>query len=54
MSRNVITKINNGIVDDLEKAGVDEEKVNFIFRNLRDVRDKLKNDPKTTGDICRN
>ena len=46
MSRNVITKINNGIVDDLEKAGVDEEKVNFIFRNLSDVRDRLQNDPK--------
>ena len=45
MSRNVITKINNGIVDDLEKAGVDEEKVNFIFRNLSDVRDRLQNDP---------
>ena len=46
MSRNVITKINNGIVDDLERAGVDEEKVNFIFRNLSDVRDRLQNDPK--------
>ena len=46
MSRNVITKINNGIVDDLEKAGVDEEKVNFIFRNLSDARDRLQNDPK--------
>ena len=46
MSRNVITKINNGIVDDLEKAGVDEEKVNFIFRNLSDVRDRLQNEPK--------
>jgi len=46
MSRNVITKINNGIVDDLEKAGVDEEKVSFIFRNLSDVRDRLQNDPK--------
>ena len=46
MSRNIITKINNGIVDDLEKAGVDEEKVNFIFRNLSDVRDRLQNDPK--------
>jgi hypothetical protein len=45
-TRNVITKINNGIVDDLEKAGVDEEKVSFIFRNLSDVRDRLQNDPK--------
>ena len=43
---NVVTKINNGIVDDLERAGVDEEKVSFIFRNLSDVRDRLKNDPK--------
>jgi hypothetical protein len=43
---NVVTKINNGIVDDLERAGVDEEKVNFIFRNLADTRDRLKNDPK--------
>ena len=43
---NIITKINNGIVDDLERAGVDEEKVSFIFRNLSDTRDRLKNDPK--------
>jgi hypothetical protein len=46
MSRAMIGRINNGIVDDLEKAGVDEEKVNFIFRNLSDVRDRLQNDPK--------
>ena len=43
---NIITKINNGIVDDLERAGVDEEKVSFIFRNLSETRDRLKNDPK--------
>jgi len=42
----VITEINNSIVDDLVRAGVDEEKVSFIFRNLSETRDRLKNDPK--------
>ena len=46
MSRNVVTRINNGIVDDLENAGVSEEKVSEIFRGLSTARDRLANDPK--------
>ena len=46
MSRNVVTKINNGIVDDLENAGVSEEKVSEIFRGLSTARDRLANNPK--------
>jgi len=46
MSRNVVTKINNGVIDDLENAGVSEEKVSEIFRGLSTARDRLANDPK--------
>ena len=46
MSRNIIGKINNGIMDDLEKAGVPEEKVTEIFTFLSDARKRLANDPK--------
>ena len=46
MSRNIIGKINNGIMDDLEKAGVPEEKVTEIFTFLSDTRKRLANDPK--------
>ena len=46
MSRNVVTKINNGVIDDLENAGVSEEKVSEIFRGLSTARDRLQNDPK--------
>ena len=46
MSRAMIGRINNGIMDDLEKAGVPEEKVTEIFTFLNDARKRLANDPK--------
>ena len=46
MSRAMIGRINNGIIDDLEKAGVPEEKVTEIFTFLGDARKRLANDPK--------
>ena len=46
MSRAMIGRINNGIMDDLEKAGVPEEKVTEIFTFLSDARKRLANDPK--------
>ena len=46
MSRAMIGRINNGIMDDLEKAGVPEEKVTEIFTFLSDTRKRLANDPK--------
>jgi len=46
MSRAMIGRINNGIMDDLEKAKVPEEKVTEIFTFLNDARKRLANDPK--------
>jgi hypothetical protein len=46
MSSAMVGRINNGIMDDLEKAGVPEEKVTEIFTFLSDARKKLANDPK--------
>jgi len=46
MSRAMIGRINNGIMDDLEKARVPEEKVTEIFTFLNDARKRLANDPK--------
>ena len=46
MSSAMIGRINNGIMDDLEKAGVPEEKVTEIFTFLNDARKRLANDPK--------
>jgi len=46
MSRAMIGRINNGVMDDLEKAGVPEEKVTEIFTFLNDARKRLANDPK--------
>ena len=46
MSSAMIGRINNGIMDDLEKAGVPEEKVTEIFTFLSDTRKRLANDPK--------
>ena len=46
MSSAMIGRINNGIMDDLEKAGVPEEKVTEIFTFLSDTRKRLTNDPK--------
>ena len=46
MSRAMIGRINNGIIDDLEKAGVPEEKVTEVFTFLGDARKRLANDPK--------
>ena len=46
MSSAMVGRINNGIMDDLEKAGVPEEKVTEIFTFLSDARKRLANDPK--------
>ena len=41
------TDINNGVIDDLIAAGMDEDKVYDVFRYIgRDVRERLKFDPK--------